>query len=195
MRRSHKRAFGFTLIELMVTIAIAAILLTVAVPSFTTYLRNAELTSASNNLIATINTARGEAMKRNRRTMVVPTSNGTDWTTGWVVFVDLNGNNSYDSATDLTVTTKTALPSYLSVTGTGSANDPTAPYIMFDASGYAAVVGGGFGGLTLSISRNDVTGSQLVNETRRIKIGRTGRVRSCKPVSATDAQCSTSSTD
>ena len=169
MRRSHKRAFGFTLIELMVTIAIAAILLTVAVPSFTTYLRNAELTSASNNLIATINTARGEAMKRNRRTMVVPTSNGTDWTTGWVVFVDLNGNNSYDSATDLTVTTKTALPSYLSVTGTGSANDPTAPYIMFDASGYAAVVGGGFGGLTLSISRNDVTGSQLVNETRRIK--------------------------
>ena len=97
MRRSHKRAFGFTLIELMVTIAIAAILLTVAVPSFTTYLRNAELTSASNNLIATINTARGEAMKRNRRTMVVPTSNGTDWTTGWVVFVDLNGNKDRKS--------------------------------------------------------------------------------------------------
>ena len=66
MRSRVQVALGFTLIELMVTLAILAILMAVATPNFTTYQRNSELTSITNSLVAAINSARGEAMKRGR---------------------------------------------------------------------------------------------------------------------------------
>ena len=84
MMTTKQRCRGFTLIELMVTLAIAAVLLLVAIPSMTAFKRNAELTSATNTLLASINAARGEAMKRGTNAMVVP-ANGSDWNTGWIV--------------------------------------------------------------------------------------------------------------
>ncbi len=180
---------GFTLIELMVTVAIAAILLMVAVPSMVTFKRNAELTSATNNLLSAINAARGEAMKRGMNAMVVPTNNGTDWNTGWVVFVDKNRTQAYDGSTDTTVSTQNALPNYFNVTGTNTAQ-ATPPYIMFDASGYPKIKAGGFGALTLNLVRTDTTGSDVFAQTRRIMISLTGRARTCTPASATDSTCS-----
>ncbi len=61
-----KKANGFTLIELMVTIAIAAILLGVGVPSFTNMIVGNRLATQTNELISGINLARSEAVKRNR---------------------------------------------------------------------------------------------------------------------------------
>lgn len=180
---------GFTLIELMVTVAIAAILLMVAVPSMGTFKRNAELTSATNTLLSAINAARGEAMKRGMNAMVIPTNNGTDWNTGWVVFVDKDRTQAYDSATDTTVSTQNALPNYFNVTGNNTAK-ATPSYIMFDASGYPKTKAGGFGALTLNLVRTDTTGSDVFAQTRRIMISLTGRARTCTPASATDSTCS-----
>lgn len=59
---------GFTLIELLVTIAAAAILMAVAVPSFNDLIVSSRLSTQTNDLIAAINTARSEAIKRNRNT-------------------------------------------------------------------------------------------------------------------------------
>ena len=177
---------GFTLIELMVTLALVAILMAVAVPSFTTFQRNAELTSFSNSLWSGINAARGEAMKRGRNAMVVPT-NG-NWNNGWTVFVDVNRNGAYDEATDITVLKREAAPSYLTVTNT-AASAADSLYIMYDASGYSRLAGGGFGAWTVQVARNDLTGSTLLTQTRRIKIASTGRARVCTPTSATDINC------
>lgn len=186
MKHYCARELGFTLIELMVTLAMVAILMTVAVPSFTTFQRNAELTSFSNSLLSGINAARGEAMKRGRNAMVVPKDG--DWNKGWTVFVDVNRDGVYDETTDITVLRREAAPSYLTVTNTaGTAADSL--YIMYDASGYSRLTGGGFGAWTVQIARNDVTGATLLAQTRRIKIASTGRARVCTPATATDINC------
>lgn len=191
---SVKNSVGFTLIELLVTLAVAAILLVVAVPNISIFKRNAELTSATNTLLAAINAARGEAMKRGMRTFIVPTNNGSSWSSGWVVFVDKNRIQSYDASADGTVLVQSALPTYFTVSGNNSASG-TAPYIMFDASGYSRLKSGGFGALTLTLTRNDLSSGDQVAQTRRIIIAKTGRTRTCTPSSAADSSCAASSSE
>ncbi len=181
------RIAGFTLIELMVTVAIAAVLLVVAVPSFVSFQRNSELTSATNSFVAAVNAARGEAMKRGMNAMVVPTT-GTDWSTGWTVFVDQDRSGGLNTG-DTTVLQQPAFPSYLSATGQGTASE-TPAYIMFDASGYAKTKTAGFGALTMTIARSDVGDTAQTAQTRRIVIAKSGRARACRP--STDTTCTVS---
>jgi type IV fimbrial biogenesis protein FimT len=102
-RRFRPHSFaGFTLVELMVTLSIAAILITLAVPSFTRQLREWQRDSATKAFTAHVQLARSEAIKTSRR-VVMCSSNGTtcansnDWSTGWLIFMDLDANNSLDS--------------------------------------------------------------------------------------------------
>lgn len=189
-----ERTRGFTLIELVVTMAIAAVLMMVAVPSFVNFQRNSQLTSLTNSLVASIYAARGEAMKTGFNAFVVPTANGSDWTTGWIVFVDNNGDGSFSAADDTLVQTQPALEGYFTASGTGSAGE-TPAYIMFSSSGYSKIKSGAFGGLTLSIARSDAPTSAVYEETRRITISSTGRLRTCKPSSATDVNCKANSAE
>lgn len=82
---------GFTLIELIVAIAVAAILLTVAVPSLSNLIRNNRVTGQTNELVSMINFARNEAIRRND-SIDVDLIAGTD---GWSAEV-----RSPDSAED-----------------------------------------------------------------------------------------------
>lgn len=88
------RLRGFTLIELVVTLAVAAILLTLAAPSMADLLRANRLASANNGLVTALNVARAEALRRGASVTVCPSANqrscvgSTDWATGWVVFED-----------------------------------------------------------------------------------------------------------
>lgn len=191
MTRRPRRPHGFTLIELMVTLAIAAILMFLAAPSFVSYQRNTQLTSAANTLLAAINAARGEAMKRGMSAMVVPTNNGSDWTTGWVVFVDKDNSRTYTDTGDVKdsiVLTQAAVPAGISISGTGIASGGT-PYILFDASGYSKTKAGAFGALSISFARTDVVSADQFSQTRKIKIASTGRIRMCTPKSASDEDC------
>jgi type IV fimbrial biogenesis protein FimT len=189
LRRQHRVA-GFTLIELMVTLTILGILLMIGVPSFVAIQRSSELTSTANSLVAALGAARGEAMKRGRSAVVVPKV-GSDWTTGWTVFVDTNNDQVFNS-TDVLVGQRSALASYLTATGQGTAQGSPG-YIMFDPSGYTKTSAATFQSATLTIARNDLTGADVSQQTRIIVIAKTGRVRACKP--ATDATCTPTATE
>lgn len=90
---------GFTLIELMVTLAIAAILLTVGVPSFSDTIKNNRLIAQTNKFVGSVALARSEGVKTAQTVNMCPAnatytacSGNTNWSTGWIVWIDLNGN-------------------------------------------------------------------------------------------------------
>lgn len=183
--RQHQPLDGFTLIEMMVTLAILAILLAFAAPSFTSFRRNSEMVSVTNNFVAALTAARSEAMKRNMYAMVVPANNDNDWTAGWVAFVDVDANNEF-GAGDIEVFRQAAPPSYLTFNANNSLA-ATKSHARFDGSGFSRPVGDLLNA-TLSITRSDA--AEDPRQVRRIKIALTGRVRVCTPNSASDAGCS-----
>ena len=100
-KSAHRFVFamcGVTLVELMVTIAVAAILLAVAVPGFRNLIVSNRLTATTNAFVAALNLARIEAIKRNARVTLCKTAdpNATEpncaasasWNQGAIVFVD-----------------------------------------------------------------------------------------------------------
>ncbi len=95
---------GYTLVELMVTLAVVVILLLVAVPNFTDLLRKNRLSSASNNLIAAVSLARSEAIKTNNPAIICASANGTTcsgdatgWGRGWIVWADADNDGVPDA--------------------------------------------------------------------------------------------------
>lgn len=106
---------GFTLIELMVTLAVAAILVTVAAPSFRTFIQNGRITTQTNDLLADINFARSEAIRRSRLVGICPINPATNqcavggnWANGRLVFVDSDNNGAW-TATDEQLRLRTTL--------------------------------------------------------------------------------------
>ncbi len=79
------RQGGITLIELMVAIAVLAMIATIAIPSFAGLMREQRLVHATNDLLAAVNLARSEAIKRGEETRMcaVPDCAGLDWSLGW----------------------------------------------------------------------------------------------------------------
>ena len=90
---------GFSLLELMVAVGIAAIVLAVGVPSFSSSIDNQRMTSATNDLVMTMNLAKSEAIKRVAYVTVCKSSNGTSctagstWNEGWIVFANTGNTN------------------------------------------------------------------------------------------------------
>src|SRR5215469_2877214 len=98
-----KRQRGFTLMELLVVMAIVAILLGLGVPSFR-YITNAYRMSAEvNGLLGDLQFARAEAIREGQTVTVCASTNGTactgggNWASGWIVFSDPNSNQTVDA--------------------------------------------------------------------------------------------------
>ncbi|WP_294257721.1 GspH/FimT family pseudopilin [uncultured Comamonas sp.] len=107
----HLAAAGFTSIELMVSVAIVAILSAIAVPSFTFIFERWRVMEAVEIMKSSLMFARSEAIKRGGnvyleklpKTTAGCVTDGTnqDWDCGWVVFVDSNGNRRWNSGEEI----------------------------------------------------------------------------------------------
>jgi type IV fimbrial biogenesis protein FimT len=91
---------GFTVIELMATIAMAAILLTLAAPSFTELLANNRMRSEVFALRALLSEARSEALTERVNVAVCPSDDGAacagDWNEGYIAFIDTDADGTVD---------------------------------------------------------------------------------------------------
>ena len=92
------RQSGFTLIELMVSIVVATILVTVGIPSFASLFESTRLSTESNNLIVAMNLARSEAVKRGSEVMVVQEDSTRGWGGGYKIGYDDVIDNDLDDA-------------------------------------------------------------------------------------------------
>ena len=93
---------GFTLIELMTTIGIGAVLVSMAVPGMQSVAMNSKQRSGVNEIVAAMHLARNTAITTNSRVTLCSSDNGTScgsvgWAEGWIVFTDLDSDQVVDN--------------------------------------------------------------------------------------------------
>lgn len=180
---------GFTMIELLVTVTIAAILATVALPAMGDFIKNARVTASVNDFIGAITITRSEAAKRRSPVTLCASANplaaapGCDaaasasWEKGWIVFADADGDVVVDAGEEI-LQQQGPVESSISI-----APDATfTRYVSFSGKGE-----------TRDTANNSVTGNIIfcddrgIAETndgnsaaRRLNISRTGRPQSMR---------------
>jgi len=96
---------GFTLVEMLMTVAVAAILLVIGIPSFRYVTNSNRIAAEINGLLGDMQFARSEAVKEGIQVTVCVSSNSTacdglnvnTWQNGWIVFSDVNANAAVDA--------------------------------------------------------------------------------------------------
>jgi type IV fimbrial biogenesis protein FimT len=168
---------GATLLELMVVLAVSAILLGIGIPSFAAFTSSSRLASATNELVSSLHLARSEAIKRNSRTVMCTSATGTacadsgGWHQGWLVFHDANNNAGLDAG-ETVFLARQALPAGFSLTG----NQHVSKYISYTPGGATKLISGAFQAGTLILCNE----SGSLNSARKVVISSTGRPRTEK---------------
>jgi type IV fimbrial biogenesis protein FimT len=174
MKFGVKRESGFTLIELMVTLAVAAIVLSVGVPSFRGVIMDNRLVSQANLVVTSVKLARSAAVRYQRNATVCASANyddpvpdcvaSTDWSNGWIVWVD----KDRDAATDANEIISVFGP----INTSSTLSSTSASAFTYDARGFALT---GAGDLTLCDNRTAETGRLIrVNSVGRTNVSRQG---------------------
>lgn len=171
---SMTRKGGFTLLELIATLAVAAILLSVGVPSFRGVIMDNRLVTDANLVVTSIKLARSAAVRFQRNATVCASANfddavpdctaSTDWSNGWIVWVD----KDRDSATDA----NEILSVFGPINESSTLTSGTASRFTYDARGFALTGGDD---LTLCDNRSGEMGRLIrINATGRTNVSRQG---------------------
>lgn len=166
------RVRGMTLLELIATLAIAAIVLMLGVPSLQEWIRNNRFLTDVDALVVALQLTRSEAVKRGVRVTLCKSADGTScaheggYEQGWIVFVDPNNNATVDADEEV-IRVFDAIAAGTGTTLTG--NQPVEKYVSYTADGVARLASGAFQAGTLTAC--------LPPKARRIVINSVGRVK------------------
>jgi type IV fimbrial biogenesis protein FimT len=140
MSRIRPRMHGFSMIELMVTLAVMVILLIVAVPMISSTLEKSNVTSASNALLADISYARSEAVNRGTDVSMCATTDGATcdsssaFDTGWLIYT-YSSSPLVQKAYDNTKSNDLLLRHTGAQSGVSIQTEATIPIITFGPQG------------------------------------------------------------
>ena len=161
-----KKLSGFTLVELMVVVAIAGMAMAFAIPAMGTFIKNERLVTQINTLVGHLAYARSEAVTRRQQVILCASSNmtsclGTNWADGWILFIDADNSSTFTNGEEI-LRAKAALEGIGTtlVSSTGS-------MVIYDNRGFSPNSNGVF-------SLCDDRGAAHV---KSISITNTGRVR------------------
>jgi len=179
MSKEKIKLRGFTLVELIITLSIAAILAAIAAPSFASIIQNNRMATQYNELLASLTLARSEAIKRGQRVSVCQSSTGnscggsaTNWHAGWLVFVDTDSDDNRDVGEEI-------LRVNASLSGGNTlAFGTTRTRVAYASDGLA--VGNSNGTFTLCDARGDAS-------SRGLLVSTTGRARHAVPADGLNA--------
>jgi len=165
-----KKKSGFTLMELLIAVALISIVTALAIPSMRSFSQNDRLTTNINTMIGHLAYARSEAVKRSVQvsicaSVVATNCTGGNWEDGWIVYVDSDSNGSFSE--DI-ANGEVILRANQAMDG-GNKFSPTANYasqVTYDNRGFVTATGG----FLLCDNRNGAFG-------KTITISNTGRVR------------------
>ena len=169
------RCGGFTLIELMVTITLVAIVMGIGVPSYQNLVVKNRIQTQADEIRSSLAMARVEAIRRGLRVRVCPGTNGcvgANWHEGWNSFVDRNSDNTRDDAAN-----ETALGVHIRLDGGSTLKG--ANNVIFKSDGTVVSA------QTMSLC----TADSHAQHRRRISISSVGRVRVCQPPDAGEPAC------
>ena len=130
--RQRRRLGGFTLIEVLITVGILAVVVSFAAPSMRDMITNSRLQGASSDLMADLSLARGTAAAKGQRVTICTSSDGATcstsslWHQGWIVFVDGNSNGTFEAANDTMIRVHEALNSSITVAPYSATGAPLA---------------------------------------------------------------------
>jgi len=155
----HKTNNGFTLIELLITLLIAAILVTIAIPNFSGLIQNNRIITQTNDLIADLNFARSEAIKRGSEVSVTAEDGG--WANGWSIkpadAADSDFLRQSSAAQDMSIKTAGGDGTTIAFLSSGNTtNGSLLSLTLCDARGdnFARVIGIGVTGRITLLSNN-----------------------------------------
>lgn len=103
MQIQTRKMHGFTLIELMMCLAVAAVLCAVSAPALGSFVHGETLRASRNTLVTSLNMARNMAVTRRGEIVVCPSSDQHTcsddhwWQNGWIFFEDVNGDGAHDA--------------------------------------------------------------------------------------------------
>lgn len=165
--RSVRSDAGFTLVELMITLVVLGIVISMAAPSFSRMINSNRLTAASNEVVAALQVARMEAVRRNASVVLCPSTDGAGCAgAAWrdfIVFADEDGDGTVDAGTDEIIRAVAIAEGGIVVNP--SSNLATNQRLRFGADGFARVGNAGARSGGLSVCSTDVPAAENTRDT------------------------------